>query len=472
MKKTALLLILLSLLSVGSSYAQLTRFNTHHTLPWGFGGLSVVDGSLHGTADGLVLVGEMAGEMLVRFVPETTLVRLIPEATFVVRNAADGRIYYTVLQEGVSRLYSVDDSKGKSRPVAVKPQAWTGDICHPTFSSDGRRMVFSAPADSLGSHDLWCSRRTIDGWERPVNLGTRINTSGDERYPVFYGNYLLFVSNGHGDGRKNDDFYSVAFPNSGNDDSIAAYPFLLQRLPEPYNSPSNDRELALDSQGGMVYWLSARDGQESLYLYRGRLDGICYSGTVSDAKGRPMSGATVSAFAGDLMTATTVTDAKGHYSLALQSGTRYRLDVGGKGHYVHSDTLAAVSQSTDRLFTEVRHDVRLTALPVGKPVVLENLFGPAADIELTDRGRKVLMPVVQMLRENTNLRAELSLTSRVSDNAAFNDMLNERRINALREFFGYYLSSSDRFSFVGGGSGAISPKDAKRGDRLSVTFLE
>ena len=199
---------------------------------------------------------------------------------------------------------------------------------------------------------------------------------------------------------------------------------------------------------------------------------IGYSGTVTDAKGRPLAGAYVSAFTANRMEATTLTDAKGRYSLFLQFGTRYRLAIGSKGHYEHNDTLAVVGPSADRLFAEVQHDVRLEALPVGQPVVFENLFGPAADIELTDHGRQLLMPVVQMLRENASLRAELSLTSRVSDNVAFDNMLNERRINVLREFFDYYLSSSGRISFVESKSGAVSPKDAKRGDRLTVTFLE
>ena len=473
MKKPALLLLLISLLLGGNGYGQLTCFSTHHTLPWGFGGLTIIDGSLHGTADGLVLVGEAANDVPGHFVPDTTLVRLIPEASYVVRNAADGKLYYTVVQKGVSRLFVLDDRKGKARSVAVKPKGWTGDICHPAFSPDGSRMVFSAPAsDSLSSHDLWCSRRTVDGWERPVNLGPRLNTPGDDWYPVFYDGFLLFVSNGHVSERKKDDFYSVAFPNIENDDSLAAYPYLLQRLPEPFNSSSNDRELALDSQRGRGYWLSARDGQEAIYLFRGRLDGVCYSGTVTDAKGRPLAGAYVSAFTANRMEATTLTDAKGRYSLFLQFGTRYRLAIGSKGHYEHNDTLAVVGPSADRLFAEVQHDVRLEALPVGQPVVFENLFGPAADIELTDHGRQLLMPVVQMLRENASLRAELSLTSRVSDNVAFDNMLNERRINVLREFFDYYLSSSGRISFVESKSGAVSPKDAKRGDRLTVTFLE
>ena len=454
--------------------------------PWGLSGLSVVDGVLHGYNGDLMLMGEMAQPSaahpstdaaspcsLLRLAPDTVLGKLLAEATFVVLNPSDSLLYFNVLNTGVERLNLLRKDKGTYRVSAVEPKGWSGGIGHPAFSPDGRFMVFSATgSNGLGGHDLWCSRLGADGWERPVNLGARVNTKGDETAPVFYGHYLLFVSNGHNPSGDAYSLYSVAFPDAKSDDQLIFYPYALQRLPEPLNSTASDRELALDPQRGMGYWISSRDGHEALYTFHGRLDGMLCSGTVVGEKGKPVAGATVTALADHRVAASTHTDAQGFYSLYLQPGARYRLGIVGSGYYMHTDTLLVRSHSADSLFTEVRRDVRLTPLPVGQPMTFDNLFGPATDVELTNQGSDLLMIVVQSLRDSKTLRAELRLTSRVSADEALNNMLNERRLNALREFFGAYFPSTDRISFVNANSEAALSNTESRGDRLRVIFAE
>lgn len=481
MRKTVLL-FLLFIGTLSCVHGQTTHFSVQRQeglkLPWGFGGLSMIDGALHGTSEGLILVGETATTspttgLITRFAPDTTLARLIPEASYVVRSKGDGFLYYTVSQKDITRLFVLRDTKGKFITEPVEPKGWNGDICHPAFSPDGRCVVFSSRSvNGLGGDDLWCSRRNGDEWERPVNLGSRINTRGNERNPVFYGRYLLFESNGHNAPDSSCSLYSVAFPNAESDDQLIFYPYSLQRLPEPVNSSADDRELALDRERGAGYWISSRDGQESLFLFEGRLDGTRYSGTVMTDKGNPLAGATVTVLSDGRVAAKAQTDASGRYSLYLQPGKPGSVIVESAGHYVYRDTLTAVPHSSDSLFSEVTYNVRLTPLPVGRPIVLDNLFGPAADVELTDQGRNLLMFVIQTLRENSSLRAELRLSSKVSDDAEFNNMLNEHRIRVLRDFVGYYIPSVARISFVNGNSKGDLSAGEKRGDSLKVTFLE
>lgn len=452
--------------------------------PWGLGDLSVVDGILHGRANGLNVVGEAvktplstdaeavaAQRLVVRLAPDTALARLYPEATFAVRNPADNHLYYTVTGKEGHRLFR--GGAGSHGSVAIEFKGWTGEIGHPAFSPDGRFLVFSATAtNGLGRHDLWCSRRDGDTWGAPVNLGSRINTQGDEVAPCFYDRYLIFASNGHAAGDTSYSLYSVAFTQAETDDQLIFYPYALQRLPEPLNSAASDRELAIDPQGGTGYWISSRDGHESLYCLRGRLEGIHYSGEVTGVTGKPVDDATVTAIVEGRTVAQTRTDAQGHYSLYLQPGTAYRLGIVAKGMRMRVDALPKPSRTSDSLFCEVRHDVRLDASPVGQPVILENLFGPATDVELTEKGCTMLMSVVQILRENDALRTELRLTSRATGDAEFDNMLNERRLNALREFFSIYISSTARISYVNDNSVAGLPAQEKQGDRLRVIFVE
>ena len=69
---------------------------------------------------------------------------------------------------------------------------------HPALSVDGKLMIFSSDmAGSSGGLDLYVTRRENDKWSDPVNLGTLINTSGNELFASLDAeNNLYFSSDG------------------------------------------------------------------------------------------------------------------------------------------------------------------------------------------------------------------------------------------------------------------------------------
>ncbi len=69
---------------------------------------------------------------------------------------------------------------------------------HPTISNDGNTLYFASDMPGgQGGQDIWMCKRNGDTWEKPVNLGIDINTSGDELFPhITKSNMLYFSSNG------------------------------------------------------------------------------------------------------------------------------------------------------------------------------------------------------------------------------------------------------------------------------------
>ena len=67
----------------------------------------------------------------------------------------------------------------------------------PAFAANGGTLFFSSDAaDGQGGHDIYFSQPDdAGGWSEPVNLGTFINTIGDEQYPTVYKDTLYFSSN-------------------------------------------------------------------------------------------------------------------------------------------------------------------------------------------------------------------------------------------------------------------------------------
>ena len=76
------------------------------------------------------------------------------------------------------------------------------------LSADGHWMFFAScnRPDSKGSCDIYFSRRTIEGWSKPINIGIPVNSPYGETQPSFSadGKTLYFISNRPGGIGKND----------------------------------------------------------------------------------------------------------------------------------------------------------------------------------------------------------------------------------------------------------------------------
>jgi outer membrane protein OmpA-like peptidoglycan-associated protein len=76
----------------------------------------------------------------------------------------------------------------------------TEDPCfHPAIDPHGKYLVFASLSEGgFGKSDLYVSFREGDSWTAPRNLGSGINTPGDEYFPTFDGSgHLYFASDGH-----------------------------------------------------------------------------------------------------------------------------------------------------------------------------------------------------------------------------------------------------------------------------------
>ncbi len=104
---------------------------------------------------------------------------------------------------GGDMFYSVKTGAGWSSPCnvggTINTSKWEAQG---TISPDGKVLIYvtaNALNNHVGSHDLYMSRLTADGWTKPVNLGTSVNTKGSETRPSFAadGKTLYFSSDGY-----------------------------------------------------------------------------------------------------------------------------------------------------------------------------------------------------------------------------------------------------------------------------------
>lgn len=87
-----------------------------------------------------------------------------------------------------------------SKPIPFEFNNPDYSVTHPTLSADGNTMYFSSDMPgSYGGYDIYKTTRRSQGlWGLPLNLGTNINTEGDELFPFMEeeSGAFLFSSNG------------------------------------------------------------------------------------------------------------------------------------------------------------------------------------------------------------------------------------------------------------------------------------
>lgn len=91
-----------------------------------------------------------------------------------------------------------DEKWGKPVPLPFNDKEYS--VGHGSLSKDGNTLYFvSDMPGSYGGTDIYRSERKKNGnWGEPVHLGEEINTSGNEMFPYFHpDSVLFFASNGH-----------------------------------------------------------------------------------------------------------------------------------------------------------------------------------------------------------------------------------------------------------------------------------
>lgn len=181
-------------------------------------------------------------------------------------------LYYGKLEKAADGevklgIYYSDISKGEfGQPEwgALTPFLYNDpdhNFGHPMVSPDGNRLYFvSDKPGGRGGTDLWYCDRAGDDWGEPRNLGSRVNTPGNEMYPFITKEGLLYFSSTGHPGLGGYDLFSVRIGPEG--------PGKVFNLGRPMNSAQDDISLVLTDDDSTGFFASNRPGgMGSLDLY-------------------------------------------------------------------------------------------------------------------------------------------------------------------------------------------------------------
>jgi outer membrane protein OmpA-like peptidoglycan-associated protein len=250
----------------------------------------------------------------------------------------------------------------------ITPFPWNNNeyaVGHPTLSKDGTILVFASdmPGGYGGTDLYYCVRSGNSAqWTRPVNLGKKINTEGNEMFPFLNkdGN-LYFSSTGH-PGLGGLDIFEV--------DLKEMKPMSTPRnLGVPINSAKDDFGLIISDDGKSGFLSSNRRGNDDIYKFSRASYRILLEGTVTDARTRlPLPGSRI------LMrhldgTDTIRTNARGEFKREMPKETDFETTTQKIGYVSQLGFVTSLGITQD---STIKLDIRLNKTETAQQYVLNN----------------------------------------------------------------------------------------------------
>lgn len=214
-------------------------------------------------------------------------------------------------------------------------------VGHPSLSNDGKTLYFSSDKPGgYGGVDLYMATREIGGeWSTPVNLGPKINTSGDEMFPfIAEDKTLYFASNGH-PGLGGLDVFSSAMVKTGNNITSWTDP---ENLGYPINTNADDFGYIIRKNNKTGYFCSNRQGgQGDDDVYSFTKKGVILNGIVYDAAtGLPIKESQVIMKEEAVEKGKALTGKDGDFSFPAVPGKTYKFEATKEGYLPNTVTVA------------------------------------------------------------------------------------------------------------------------------------
>ena len=293
---------------------------------------------------------------------------------------------------------------------------------HPAVSPDGKWLYFvSDMSGGLGGLDIWRASIEGDDFGWIENLGSPINTQGDEMFPTFRPNgELYFSSDGH-HGMGGLDIYCATLSNEGS--------WSITNLMAPVNSPGDDFGMTFEGERMSGYFSSNRGdarGWDHIYSFYLPETVHTLTGWVYEKDGYELTEGTVYLIGNDGTNEKLSVKTDGSFTKRISPGASYVLLGSCKGYLNHMQELVADSTVEDREYT-----LQFPLASITRPVLIDNIFYEFDSATLTDSSIVALDILVRLLADNPNVVIELGAHCDYKGRDEYNERLSQRRAEAV-----------------------------------------
>ncbi len=381
------------------------------------------------------------------------------QTMFIFRGSNGGDIYKSEL-------------KGKKwsepQPMPFNTPLRESSIC---ISPDNRSLFFVRGSETGNSNIYQCKRNARGSWSSPKKLGKNINSPYDEESPYMHpdGKTLYFSSKGHSSMGGFDVFKSVYDEKTG----TWGEP---ENLGSPINTSGDELGFVLSADGLFGYYSSSNPGGfggQDLYTIRmpvkkNEHNLVLLKGAIQDE----LSGSPIEANitvtdneTGEKVAEFRSNSATGEYLVSLPSGRDYGITIEKQGSLFHSEHISLTKQ--EGYATEIKN-IKLTNTRPGATIVLKNIFFESGSSELSPSSYPELSRLTGLLKKYPDLKVEISGHTDDIGNEETNQLLSEKRAKAVVAYLVSQGVSSRQLVAKGYGSqNPLGGNDTEEGRKLN-----
>lgn len=299
-------------------------------------------------------------------------------------------------------------------------------VGHPTLSDDGKTMYFvSDMPGGLGGTDIYKTSYENGTWTKPENLGSQVNTEGNEMFPYFHSDGTLYFSS--------DAHNSMG----GLDVFITYYNGTRWVKPEnlnyPLNSIKDDFGFSINSDNKSGFVSSSRTKTDKMYSFEKNPPTFNLYG-IAREKGTqiPVPGVIVevtNAKTGEVVSM--VSDAKGNFKLKLAPESKYLLYCTKFGCFSRTDNISTEGLKYSEDFFA---DFEVEPIVIDKPIVLENIYYDFDKWNIRPDAAVELDKLVRILKDNPNIDIEMGSHTDSRGSDQYNLVLSDKRAHAAVQY--------------------------------------
>jgi outer membrane protein OmpA-like peptidoglycan-associated protein len=349
--------------------------------------------------------------------------------------SADQRtIYYTQENPTNNQLFTLhkatlneNDAKKWTNITNLNLVPAEYSIETPSVSPDGKKIyVASNIPGGFGGFDIYEATIAEDGSiGKLVNLGPKVNTDADEKYPYMdtENKYLYFSSKGHLN-LGGYDIFKAAY--TGNNYGVA------MNMGTDLNSRRDDIAFVMTSPSkGYVSTDKKQSGNFDILKFEIKKQENLFSNytIVEEVSKTPLPNATVvvtDEFGNKLVE--TQSDNNGKIKLALEPLTAYNVEVVKEGYEIKNINVATGDTDKNIALRQKK------AVVTEDAIVIENIYFDFNKATIKKESELSLNKIVEVLTANTNMSISINAHTDSKGSDVYNQTLSEKRAKAAYDY--------------------------------------
>lgn len=363
-----------------------------------------------------------------------------------------------------------DAAWGKAEVMGISRDSLSS-FAHPAVSPDGNWLYFTSDMPGgEGGLDIWRVRLTAAGLGGVENVGSPINTLGNEEFPTFRPNGdLYFSSDGH-PGMGGLDIY-IAKVDNGH--------YVLEHPGYPLNSQGDDFGMTFEGAYNRGYFSSNRNegkGWDHIYSFVNPEIVQTIKGWVYEMGGYELPAAQVRIIGSDGTNLKLSVRGDGSFTHTVNPGVDYLVFATCNGYLNHEEELNIGKVDESKEYT-----LQFPLASITAPVLIDNIFYDFDKATLTPQSTTALDGLVKLLKENPNVTIELSAHCDYKGSVEYNKVLSQHRAESVVRYLISHGIEAARLTPVG--YGKEQPKVVSRkvtetyswlsvGDTLTEAFIK